>query len=116
MQSLIEGVALRAAEVIAAMAELLPLGATLSIDGGMSRNPYLLRFLADVTGRTITVPSSTELTALGAARMAMRGLGAAELPALPPPVSIVSPEGSFGPEARRRFAVAISRARGWKAD
>lgn len=116
MQSLIEGVALRAAEVIAAMAELLPLGASLSIDGGMSRNPYLLRFLADVTGRTITVPSSTELTALGAARMAMRGLGAAELPALPPPVSIVSPEGSFGPEARRRFAVAISRARGWKAD
>jgi glycerol kinase len=116
MQSLIEGIALRAAEVIAAMAELLPLGAALSADGGMARNPYLLRFLADVTGRTIIVPSSTELTALGTARMAMRGLGAAKLPALPPPVSIVAPESSCGPEARRRFASAVSRARGWKAD
>jgi len=113
MQSLIEGVALRAAEVIAATAELLPLGATLSVDGGMARNPYLLGFLASVTGRTITVPSSTELTALGTARMAMQGGGAASLPALPPPVTVVAPAGSYGPEARRRFASAISRAKGY---
>lgn len=114
MQSLIEGVALRAAEVVAAMAELLPLGAAISIDGGMARNGYLQQFLADVTGRSIVVPSSTDLTALGTARMAMRGLGVATLPALPPPASSVRPVGSFGPEARSRFATAITRARGWK--
>ncbi|WP_421692829.1 FGGY family carbohydrate kinase [Aestuariivirga sp.] len=114
MQSLIEGVALRAAEVIAAMAELLPLGGTISVDGGMARNAYLLQFLAEVTGRTITVPSSTDLTALGTARMAMRGLGAAILPELPPPGSVVKPVRSDGPEARSRFANAVTRARGWK--
>ena len=114
MQSLIEGVALRAAEVVAAMAELLPPGAAISIDGGMARNPSLQQFLADVTGRTIVVPSSTDLTALGTARMAMRGLGAATLPELPPPASSVRPVGTFGPEARSRFATAVTRARGWK--
>ncbi|PZF76549.1 glycerol kinase [Aestuariivirga litoralis] len=114
MQSLIEGVALRAAEVIAAMAELLPLSATVSVDGGMARNPYLLQVLADVTGRTIVVPSSTDLTALGTARMAMRGLGAARLPDMPPPASSVKPVGTYGPQARSRFATAITRARGWK--
>ncbi len=114
MQSLIEGVALRAAEVVAAMAELLPLGASISIDGGMARNTYLQQFLADVTERSIVVPSSTDLTALGTARMAMRGLGVATLPALPPPASSVRPVGTYGPEARSRFATAITRARGWK--
>ena len=114
MQSLIEGVALRAAEVIAAMAELLPMGSTVSVDGGMARNAYLLQFLAEVTGRIITVPSSTDLTALGTARMAMRGLGAAILPELPPPGSVVKPVGRDGPEARSRFANAVTRARGWK--
>ena len=116
MQSLVEGVALRAAEVIAAMAELLPLGDTLSVDGGMARNPYLQQFLADVTGRTIIVPSSTDLTALGTARMAMRGLGLGDLPDLPKPATVVRPVGTYGHEAQRRFASAVMRARGWKAD
>lgn len=114
MQSLLEGIALRAAEVIDAMGALLPLGATLSVDGGMARNPYLLQFLAEVTGRSIVVPSATDLTALGTARMAMRGLGAADLPDLPPPASKVRPVGTFGPAARSRFATAVTRARGWK--
>ena len=114
MQSLIEGVALRAAEVIAAMGELLPLGPSISVDGGMVQNAYLLQVLADVTGRTITVPSATDLTALGTARMAMRGLGVASLPDLPPPGSSVRPVGTYGPEARSRFATAVTRARGWK--
>lgn len=116
MRSIVEGVALRAAEVIAAMAELLPLGDTISADGGMAKNPYLLRFLADVTGRTITVPSSTDLTALGTARMALRGLGLRDLPDLPRPETVVRPVGTYGHEAQRRFASAVMRARGWKAD
>ncbi|MCA3555367.1 FGGY family carbohydrate kinase [Aestuariivirga sp.] len=114
MQSLIEGVALRAGEVIAALGELLPLAAAISVDGGMARNPYLLQVLADVTGRTIVVPSATGLTALGTARMAMRGLGVATLPELPPPASSVRPVGTYGAQARSRFATAVTRARGWK--
>ena len=35
MQSLLEGIALRAAEVISAMSQLVPVGDTISVDGGM---------------------------------------------------------------------------------
>lgn len=114
MQSLIEGVAFRAAEVIAAMAALAPLGEVISADGGMARNAYLLEMLAEATGRAVAVPSSTDLTALGAARMAMLGIGADRLPPLPLPERIVRPVGTLAPAAAARFSEAVARARGWK--
>lgn len=114
MQSLIEGVALRTAEVVEAMAGLMPIGERISVDGGMATNAYLLRFLADVTGKTVSVPSSTDLTAFGTARMAMLGLGAEALPPLPQPALTVEPSGSYGPAARERFARAVTLTRGWK--
>ncbi len=114
MQSLLEGIALRAAEVIAAMAELVPMAPTISADGGLAKNAYLLQMLADVTGRKISVPSSTDLTALGTARMAMLGLGVRELPPLPKPDRVMRPHGTHGAEARGRFAQAVTRAKGWK--
>ena len=101
-----------AAEVRNAFAERMV--RVYDLDGGMARNRYLQQVLADVTGRSIVVPSATDLTALGTARMAMRGLGVATLPELPPPASNVGPVGSYGPEARSRFAMAVTRARGWK--
>lgn len=116
MQSMLEGVALRAAEVITAMSELVPLGDTISVDGGMARNGYFLQFLADVLEKTVQVPSSTDLTALGTARMALRGLGADSLPPLPQPRRIVKPVEPHGATARARFAGAVTRARGWKPD
>lgn len=114
MQAMLEGIALRTAEVIAAMGELVALRDTISVDGGMARNGYFLQFLADVLEKSVMVPSSTELTALGTARMAMCGLGAACLPPLPAPSRIVRPAATHGPAARARFADAIARARGWK--
>ena len=116
MQSLLEGIALRAAEVIAAMAELVPMAQTVSADGGLAKNSYLLQMLADVTGRMISVPSSTDLTALGTARMAMLGFGTRNLPPLPPPARLVRPSGTHAAEARGRFAEALSRAKGWRRD
>jgi len=41
-QSLLEGIALRTVEVIQAVAELLPLSTSLSVDGGLSRSPYFV--------------------------------------------------------------------------
>ncbi|MFN4143403.1 FGGY family carbohydrate kinase [Aestuariivirga sp.] len=116
MQSMLEGIALRAAEVVAAMAELAPLGATISVDGGMSRNAYFLSFLANVLERRVIVPSTGELTGLGAARMAMLGLAGAEerLPPLPAPRTAIEPTAGWGKAARSRFAEALRRAKGWK--
>jgi glycerol kinase len=96
------------------MRHLVPLGERISVDGGMARNPYFLSFLATALGKTVLVPSSVNLTALGTARMAMIGAGAQELPALPPPAHFIAPTGGFGAEASTRFAEAVTRARAWR--
>jgi glycerol kinase len=115
MQALLEGIALRAAEVLAAMSELLPLGDTISVDGGLSKNPYFLQFLANVLRKTIVVPGSAELTALGTARLAMLGAGVKSLPPLPPPRQTIAPRAFDAAAARRIFSEAVTRAKNWKA-
>lgn len=116
MQALLEGVALRAGEVMQAMGELAPLGGSVSIDGGLSRNAYFNKFLARVLNKTVIVQSSADLTALGTARLAMRGAGiaAADLPALPEPRAIIEPVSPISAEDKARFAEAVKRARDWK--
>jgi glycerol kinase len=116
MQSMLEGIALRAAEVVGAMAELVPLGTTISVDGGMSRNDYFLAVLANVLERSVVVPSTTDLTGLGSARMAMLGLTRSfgALPPLPPPRKTIAVTADYGPAARTRFAGALPRVKGWK--
>jgi glycerol kinase len=75
VQAILEGVAFRTAEVIAAMAELAPGDSALSIDGGLAGNPYFGQFLSDALGRPLRVPEGGELTALGAALLAAENLG-----------------------------------------
>ena len=70
MQALLEGVALRAAEVIEAMNECLPISGDLLIDGGMSGNAYFTQFLANTAGRTIQRAYLPELTGLGTLSLA----------------------------------------------
>lgn len=75
MQALLEGVALRTAEVLAAMADLHPVTGALSVDGGLSRNGYFRQFLAEVAGHDLFLPDETEQTAAGLARMAAEASG-----------------------------------------
>ncbi|MBL8709864.1 MAG: glycerol kinase, partial [Rhodospirillaceae bacterium] len=74
-QAVLEGIALRTAEVIAAMADNMRVGDTVSVDGGLTRNPYFLRFLADALGRQLVTREFDELTAFGCAALAARGIG-----------------------------------------
>lgn len=69
-QSLLEGIALQTAEVVAALDRRVGLGDTIAVDGGLSASDYFLQFLADATGRTIVRSGSMELTALGCAMLA----------------------------------------------
>ncbi|MBN9676024.1 FGGY family carbohydrate kinase [Salipiger bermudensis] len=108
-QALIEGVALRAAEVIARMGPV----ARLSMDGGLTRSAYLCQFLADVTGAEIVLPGTEELTALGAAQLAALGLGGT-LPS-PAPRAVVTPRPCDRAARLARFSDAVSRARGWRS-
>lgn len=58
--------------------------AELRVDGGMAGNDWLMQRLADLTNRTIRRPTSTEMTARGAAVMALVGLGRGALEELVP--------------------------------
>lgn len=75
MQALLEGIALRSAEVLAAMTGLHPILGRVSIDGGLSRNPYFTGFLADTLGQELFLSDEPELTAAGLAHMAARAAG-----------------------------------------
>jgi glycerol kinase len=114
MQSLLEGVALRVAEVIAAMGKVIQLPRSVSVDGGMAKNAYLLRFLADALATTVVVPSITDVTAMGTARLAMMGLGAETLPPLPEPKKTILARTPLSREAKNRFSEAVLRSKGWK--
>lgn len=75
VQAVLEGVAFRTAEVIRAMEAAVPLGAPVSVDGGLTRNGWFCRFLADALGREILVSDEPETTALGTALLAAEGAG-----------------------------------------
>ncbi len=75
MQALLEGVALRMAEVIDAMQTSQRVASPVSIDGGMAGNRYFGQFLADTLEREIIVSDQPELTAIGTAALAAEAVG-----------------------------------------
>ena len=48
---------------------------TLRVDGGMSRNDWLLQFMADILGIEVVRPKNVETTVFGAAILAAVGAG-----------------------------------------
>lgn len=114
MQSLLEGIALRAAQVVAAMTTLVPIGDTISIDGGLAKNAYFCGILADALDRVVRVPSFTEFTSLGTARMAAIGAGGHSLPDAKMESKIYKPSGRITGAMKDLFAKATERARGWR--
>jgi glycerol kinase len=112
MKSILEGVAFRAAEVIAAMQAQVPSTAPISIDGGMSRNPYFTRFLAEVLDREIRVAGNAELTGSGTAHLAAAASGVAvQENAL---WQTMRPEQSRSAQ-RAAFSDAVAIAQGWSS-
>ena len=116
-RAVLEGVAMRSAQAIAAMNECLPLAATISIDGGLSQNRYFVDFLARALGRTVTVPSTPDLTGLGICRLALIGAGVCDvetLPPLPAPTQAFIAAAPLANELHLRYNDAVQRARGWR--
>jgi glycerol kinase len=114
MQAVLEGIALRAGELLRAMAQLVPLADRLSIDGGVTRNDYFCDFLAAVLDRELTVPSTAELTGLGAAQFALIGAGLDTLPPAPPASRVVKAAAPLSADLIAKFGDAVSRCRGWR--
>ncbi|MEM8663136.1 MAG: FGGY family carbohydrate kinase [Pseudomonadota bacterium] len=74
IRAVLEGIALRTAEVMAAIDRTAPLTGAISIDGGMSQNPAFCDFLAGCLGRSLTVSGNPERTALGLAALAAEAI------------------------------------------
>ncbi len=112
MQAMIEGIAFRSASVILAMDSISPVGSRISIDGGMSVNPYFQQFLANLLNRDIVVPANRELSVYGMALLARRGVGNTT----PLPTSgtetVVSPKPVPFAEMMARFTDIVERNRG----
>ncbi len=110
VQSILEGIAFRAAEVIRTMDRFIRVADTVSIDGGVAVNPYFCQCLADITGKRIRVNAFSELTALGTAALAGADVS-----------SVVAGNEITVYEPRRamdafveRFDEAVTRAGGWR--
>jgi glycerol kinase len=117
VRAVLEGVALRAAQVIEAMNGLQPISSKLSIDGGLANNSYFRKFLAQALDRRLTVPASMELTGQGCALFALIGAGLATIDKLPPeapPQANIDPSAPLDPGLRRKFADAVERCRNWR--
>ena len=117
VQAVFEGVALRSAQAMAAMNARLPLASSVSIDGGLSRNPYFGQFLANALNRTVVIPASVDLTGLGISQLAYLGAGLSSDGSVPPvaaPERTIAPRAPLPDDVHVRFADAVERARGWR--
>ena len=81
IRAVLEGVAFRTAEVVAALDARAPVEGAVRIDGGLSANPHFRQVLADALSRSVVATAEGELTASGVGRMAAEQMGVT----LPPP-------------------------------
>jgi glycerol kinase len=118
VRAVLEGVAHRGADLVAAAeedggAEI----ASLRVDGGMSRNATFVQALADASQRPVEVSPVTEATTLGAAFLAGLAVGTwagwDDIAATWSPAVAVAPG---QPLDRERWQEARRRARGWEPD
>lgn len=110
VQSILEGIAFRATEVIDAMNKCVPIEKALSIDGGMSKNPYFVQFLANISGRVVRPATMPELTSLGTVKLASSILG--EKPPTLSHFGSVKPESDVRP-SMKKFKRAVSNSLNW---
>lgn len=110
MQALLEGVALRATEVLRAMRDASPGEGAVSVDGGLARNGYFLQFLTDCLGRNVTCGDEPEVTALGTALLSAEAIGESIEP--DQGQTVLTPQ-SDGSHRRDRFAAAVKLVREW---
>lgn len=113
-QALLEGIALRTAEVIEAMEERVPIGTSISIDGGLTRSRYFIQFLADQLQRAVQTSDFDERTAFGTAALAARARGLNLSFPTDAVLQVTQPRNTDRAACRTRFADAVARSQGWR--
>lgn len=92
----LESAAFQTAELLEAMAKDGVAPQTLRVDGGMSRNDWLLQFMADILRIEVVRPKNVETTVLGAAILA--AVGAGEFASLEEAASLWRLDRAFTPD------------------
>lgn len=85
-RALLEALAFDLSAIVDIAAERVAVKAPLILTGGLARSPLLPQILADVSGREIRVPDTTEGSLAGAAIVGLRGAGLLETFAFDRPV------------------------------
>jgi glycerol kinase len=116
-QAVLEGIALRTAQVLDAVFHLTGKQASLSVDGGLINNAYFCQFLADITQCKIVVPVSPDITAYGTGRFALIGSGMvknlSDLAPAKKPKTVIKPRNDLT-HLKARFDDAVTRSRNWR--
>jgi glycerol kinase len=116
-QAVLEGIALRTAQLLDAIFHLTGKQAGLSVDGGLINNSYFCQFLADVTQCKIVVPVSPDITAYGTGRFALIGRGLvknfSDLAPSGKPKAIIHPRQDLT-HLKARYDDAVTRSRSWR--
>jgi glycerol kinase len=121
VKAVLEGVALRTAEVLDAFGPVLSPEGVLSVDGGLTRSPYFLQFFTDVAERRVVDAGERELTALGAGLLAHAAAAGSDFETLvdasAKALPVVEPSAKPSGVAawKERFAAARKRASGWRS-
>src|SRR4029079_11640731 len=111
-QALLEGIALHTAAAVTALAQVTPLSGPISVDGGLTQNDYFIDVLASALKHSVRIARFQDLTALGAASLALRALG--QDAARPDELGRVVTPRFDGSHWAKRFDDAVSRARAWR--
>ncbi len=112
IQAVLEGIALRAAEVLEAMDKVFALKDRLSMDGGVSHNPYFRQFFADMAQKDITIPKNQELSSYGVALLARKGLGYEEIQSSNDNETIIHPNHHIAAkDYKKQFAAIVAKAK-----
>jgi glycerol kinase len=126
-RAILEGVALRAAQVLRAMDRIVPLAASISIDGGLVQNTYFRAFLARALDRPVSAAAASDLTAFGTAGLAALGAGLGTFAPTATPGQTnneaspqetkrgASEEAALPAALHDRFDDAVERCRGWRS-
>lgn len=111
-QALLEGIALHTAAAVRELTKVTPLTGPISVDGGLTQNGYFVDVLAAALGHPVRVAHFQDLTAFGAAMLALEALGRATAP--PDALGRIVEPRFDGRDWMRRFDDAVNRAREWR--
>jgi glycerol kinase len=112
-RAVVEGIAFRAAELVAAFGAVTPC-TRIAIDGGLTRSFYFCQFLANAIGEEIHVAQTAEVSAMGLLQLAQREV-VPEMPAAIPSFRRIAPTENIADQVRERFAHALRQSRGWSS-